>query len=284
MGIWLLSISGIITIAFIIVIFIGLSREKAKRNEQVAMLIQSASQPSGSIVDFNSLSALPAPVARYFRHVLTDGQKLIKTARMHQSGLLRAGVTKERWSAFTAQQLAVPPATGFIWNAKVEMPFSTHVRVLDSYSRGIGSGRVSLFSAFSVASEAGSCELNSGALHRYLAESVWFPTALLPESGVTWSPINDYSALATITDNGTTVSLEFQFGDAGEVIGIYTPNRYGIFGGAYQQVPWEGHFRNYQVRAGMRVPLYGEVGWYVEGRLQLVWKGDLTDVQYEFEA
>lgn len=283
MGKWLLIVSIIITISVIIVVFIGQTRERERGNELVEALIQSASQPAANIVDFNSFLELPPPVARYFRHVLTDGQKLIRTARMHQSGVLRISATNESWSAFTAQQLVVPPATGFIWNAKVEMPLFTHVRVLDSYTTGVGSGRVSLMSAFDVASEAGSRELNSGALHRYLAESVWFPTNLLPQSGVIWSSINDHSAMATITDKGTTVSLEFRFNEIGEVISIYSPGRFGTFDGEYKQVPWEGHFRDYQVRAGMRVPLYGEVGWYVEGTLQIVWKGDLMDVRYEFE-
>lgn len=280
---WLLIISGIIAIAVILVVFIGLLHERAKVNELIETLIQSTSQPATNIVDFDSFSELPSPVARYFRHVLTDGQQLIKTARIHQSGVLRTDTMKESWSVFTAQQLVVPSSIGFIWNAKVEMPFSTHVRVLDSYTVGIGSGRVSLLSAFPIASEAGVPELNSGALHRYLAESVWFPTALLPQSGVMWSPINDQSAMATITDRGTTVSLEFRFNEIGEIIRIYSPGRFGNFNGGYEQVPWEGHFRDYQMRAGMRVPMYGEVGWHIVGTLQLVWKGDIIDVQYEFE-
>ena len=281
MGEWLLIASGVIFIAAVIAVFIGQARESAKANELVETLIQSASRPVTGTVDFDSFSELPPPVARYFRHVLTEGQELIRTARIRQSGVLRTSATNERWSAFTARQLVVPPATGFVWNAKVEMSLATHVRILDSYSDGAGSGRVSLLSAFAVASEAGAPELNSGALHRYLAEAIWFPTALLPQSGVVWTQIDDRAALATLTDSATTVSLEFRFNEVGEVMGIYSPGRFGSFDGGYKQVPWEGHFRDYQVRAGMRVPLYGEVGWYVDGTLQIVWKGDLIDVRYE---
>src|SRR5690606_36959427 len=58
-----------------------------------------------------------------------------------------------------------------------------------------GSGRVSLLSTLKIAEAAGRPELDASALHRYLAESVWFPSALLPQSGVTWTPLDDRRAL-----------------------------------------------------------------------------------------
>jgi hypothetical protein len=57
-------------------------------------------------------------------------------------------------------------------------------------------------------------------------------------------------ALATLTNDRVSVSLEFRFGASGEVTGIYTPARWGTFAGGYKQVPWEGHFRDYRERDG----------------------------------
>ena len=278
---WLLIASGSMAIGAAVAVLIGRVHENVQADRRVAALLGSPSRPVSGSVDVGSCSALPPPVVRYFRHVLTDGQKLIKTAKLQQAGVLRTSTTTKRWSSFTASQLVVPPAPGFVWNAKVKMPLAIPIRVLDSYIAGVGSGRVSLLSALAVASEAGAPELNAGALHRYLAEAVWFPTALLPQSGVVWSPINEQSAMATLTDRGTTVALEFRFNEVGEVTGVYSPGRFGRFDGGYQRVPWEGHFRNYQVRAGMRVPLYGAVGWYRDGARQWVWKGNLIAAHYE---
>lgn len=280
----LVSIASIVIVIFavvaVIAIFVGQARENIKTDAQLAALVQGVPRPGTTTVDFDSFSTLPPPVARYFRHVLAENQKLIKTATMQQSGLLRTSTTTDAWSEFTARHVVAPVVTGFVWNARVAMPLATHVRVVDSYIAGVGGGRVSILSAFTVAAEAGDPELNSGALHRYLAEAVWYPTALLPQSGVRWSPVDDHAAMATVTDGRTTVSLEFRFNDIGEVVGIYSSGRFGRFDQAYSRIPWEGHFRDYQSRGGMRIPSYGEVGWYEGETLELVWKGNLIDVQY----
>ncbi|MCF7821656.1 MAG: hypothetical protein K9M17_04360 [Mariprofundaceae bacterium] len=262
-------------------VLIGQARERSRAGRLAGLLQNVSGQMTGPIA-FSSFAELPPPVARYFRHVLTDGQQCIKRAKIRQAGLLRTGTRSSSWLSFTADQLIAPAAPGFVWNARVVMPLATHIRVLDSYTAGVGTGRVSLLSAFAVASESDLPELNSGALHRYLAEAVWYPTALLPQSGVRWTPIDDGAALATLTDRGTTVSLEFRFNSAGEVTGVYSPGRFGNFDGEYRQAAWEGYMRNYEVQSGMRVPAYGEVGWYDAGTWQAVWKGDLVDVQYEF--
>ncbi len=264
------------------VLLVGQARETAHMNALAEVLAGEDPGPVVEFVDFSALQQLPPPVARYFRFALTDGQPMISKARFRQSGVVRTATTSETWLSFTADHLIIPPAPGFLWNARVVLPVAMHIRVLDSYVAGEGAGRVSFMSAFAVATESGLPELDAGALHRYLAEAVWAPTALLPGSGVAWSPIDGHSALATLTDRGTTVSLEFRFGDDGEVTGIYTPSRFGHFDGAYREAPWEGHFRDYFLRSGMRVPRRGEVGWHDHGELKLVWEGTVIDAHYEF--
>lgn len=276
---WLPIAGGVVAGAA--AVLLGRGRETSVAERLEAALLEDAARPGDERVDFGVFAELPPPVARYLRYVLTDGQPLIWTAAFRQTGELRTGLQTESWLPFTARHLVVPPATGFVWNARVDTLLATHIRVLDSYVAGAGGARVSLLSVLPVATVAGVPEMNAGALHRYLAEAVWYPTALLPGAGVVWSPIDDASATATLAHAGTTVSLEFRFNDAGEATGIFTPARFGSFDGEYRQVAWEGHFRDYEERAGMRVPAYGEVGWYEEGTLGLVWKGQIIEARYE---
>jgi len=262
--------------------FLSQLREKSKLQEMEGKLLRNLKNRSITKVNFDTFALLPDPVSRYFKYVLTNRQPMIALMSMQQTGLLRTNTLTDKWVAFTADQLVVPSAPGFIWNAKMATPFKTHVGVSDSYITGVGSARVNFLSAIVLAKETGAQELNSGALLRYLAEAVWYPTALLPEFGVVWTAINSNAALATLSDRETSVSLEFRFNTLGEVTSIYSPDRFRSLDGDYIQIPWEGCFKNYTIQSGMKVPSYGEVGWHELGILQLVWKGHINKIQFEF--
>ncbi len=273
---------GVFVVGLALALWLG-SRSQQRALSQLGESLVRVSSPRGAAqVNLNDLSDLPAPVARYFTRVLQQKQPIIQLARFTQVGTLRTDIKGDRWLKFEASQIVAPPAIGFLWDARVAMAPLLHVRVRDALIAGNGSGQVSFLSAFTVAAAGGNLEMNSGALHRYLAEAVWYPTALLPSANLRWSAIDDNRALATLTDNGVTVSLEFRFNAAGEVAGIYTPARWGTFDSGYKQVPWEGHFRNYVNKGGILVPSDGEAGWYSEGEWRSVWKGIVTESNYEF--
>lgn len=226
---------------------------------------------------------LPPPVRRYLDHVLGAQTRHLRLARYEQRGTLRTSTSSERWMDFTASQFIAPLRTQFIWDAQViAMPF-LHLRVLDSLIEGRGAGQVSLLSAIPVANALGNSEMNSGALHRFLAEAVWYPTALLPSAHLRWEPIDETRALATLSNGDTCVSLEFRFNAQNEVTGIYTPGRWGSFDGGYQQLPWEGRFGEYMESHGLLVPASGEVGWHTGGQWHAVWRGVIVESTLEFE-
>jgi hypothetical protein len=231
----------------------------------------------------DDLKGLPDPVYRYVKHVLAEDQRPIRAMRMTQRGELRMDVHRERWMKFRAQQVVMPYSRSFSWEAKVRILPLVHVRVRDAYVDGAGSGQVQVLSALTIASDRNKPELNSASLHRYLAEAVWYPSALLPSAGVRWRSIDDRRALATLTDLSNTVSLEFRFNETAEIIGIYTEGRWSRTANGYELLPWEGHFSAYRRHQGVLVPSRGEVGWYANGRLEIVWKGEVTSLKYQFE-
>lgn len=227
-------------------------------------------------------AALPAPVQRYLRHVLPEPSTMVHLARYTQTGALRTHTRSRHWLAFKATQWVAPAATAFVWDARVQLLPLLHVRVRDSLVGGFGSGQVALMSALPLARTGANLPMNSGALHRFLAEAVWYPSALLPSEALHWSPIDDTSALATLREGDVSVSLEFRFNARDEVAAIFTPARWGAFDGGYRQAAWEGHFGSCTRHAGVAVPGEGEVGWYGDdGQWQAVWRGAVAAAQLD---
>jgi hypothetical protein len=230
----------------------------------IAQLTPAASDSkTGGVFRLEALDGLPAPVRRYFQFALTPGQPLVRsTVRVTQTGEFRTGSGPNApWKPFTAVQHFSAEPPGFVWDATIRMAPLVPVRVRDSYVGGVGATLAKAAGLLSVADQSGSPAINAGALHRYLAEAAWFPTALLPGRGVTWEAIDDNTACATLSDAGNIVSLDFTFGPGDEIVRASTPARFRDVNGTAVPTPWVCHYRRYAQVAGMRVPMEGEVEW-----------------------
>jgi hypothetical protein len=159
-----------------------------------------------------------------------------------------------------------------------------NVRVRDALVNGDASMKAKISALFTVADIAGKPELNSGALQRYLAESIWFPTSLLPGENLVWSEIDENRAFATLTESGTTVALEFRFNDVGEITEVFSPTRFRETNGKFVSTPWLGRFWNYEERNNMLIPTKGEVEWQLTDGNMPYWRGQMTSAEYEFET
>lgn len=227
------------------------------------------------------LQELPDPVVRYFTFALMPGQPFLRRARVDQAGRFRTGDRHAPWRPFTAVEHFTIQPPGFVWDACVRMAPLLVVRVRDGYVAGSGAVLGKLAGLVTVASQHGRSGLSAAALHRYLAEAVWFPTALLPRAGVVWDAVDARTARASVTDRGTSVSLEFQFGPEGEIVSAYTPARCREVNGADVPTPWRCDYRSYAPVHGVTVPLEGEVAWEtLEGRLPY-WQGRVLNVEYD---
>jgi hypothetical protein len=215
-------------------------------------------------VNFDELSSLPKPVQKYFKLVLKDGAPIINRVTLTQHGEFRINLESEEWLNMNAIQNFTNGNRGFVWSATITIFSPVNVKVIDSYINGKGAMKGKVLSLITVIDEREKKELNKAALQRYLAESVWFPTALLPTQGVKWTGIDEKKASATINDSGITVSLVFGFNDKGEIVEVYTSERYREVKGEYILFPWKGEFSNYVEIGDYRIPSRGEVAWILE--------------------
>ncbi len=238
--------------------------------------------PRPTRYDSREIEGLPAPVQRYFRAVLKDGQPIITVATIDIAGTFNMSPTGEQWKPFTSRQRVVTRRPGFLWDAKIAMLPGLTARVVDSYIAGKGLLHAAILGLFTVADISGGGEIARGEFMRYFAEMPWYPTALLPSQGVRWEAVDDRSANATIVDGPLTLTLLFRFNDAGLIDSFRAEARGGMVGDEMVMAPWEGNWSNYQVCDGMIVPFTGEVAWMrPEGR-RPYFVGTVTSLNYEF--
>lgn len=55
-----------------------------------------------------------------------------------------------------------------------------------------------------------------------------------------------------------------------------------MVGGTVVATPWQGRFWDYGARAGMQVPLAGEVAWLLPEGNKPYWRGRITEINYAF--
>jgi hypothetical protein len=224
--------------------------------------------------------ALPEIVRRYLEQAFADPASTLRAVRLRQEGRLRTSGRSRRWMSFSAEERIEPLARSFAWDAQVQLAGPIHLRVLDRLAQGRGSGEVRLMSLLRLASSPSCAEMDSGALHRLLAESVWCPTGLRPGERLQWRPRERLVATARLRGERAEVELDFHFNEAAEVVRVHTPGRWGRFGSRFERRAWEGRFFDYDRIDGVLIPRRGEVGWYDDEGLNMVWEGRVT----EFEA
>lgn len=238
--------------------------------------------------DAQELEGLPAPVQRYFRAVLKDGQPIVSAVTIEMAGTINMSAAAEQWKPFTSTQRVVTASagfrSGFMWDAKIAMLPGIKVHVVDSYIAGEGLVQAAMLGLFTVADMSGGGEMAHGEFMRFFAETPWYPTALLPSQGVQWAAVDGRSAKATIVDGPVTLTLLFHFNDASLIDSVRAEARGGIVGKEMVMRPWECGLSNYQVHDGMTVPLSGTAAWVLPGGLKTYFRGAVKTLTYEWAS
>ncbi len=183
---------------------------------------------------------------------------------------------EKSWLPLKATEYYTTNPPGFLWNASMRMFPLIDVNGRDRYTNGTGDIEMRLASLIPVASKSGG-NLNSGALLRYLNETMWFPAALLLPN-ITWEPIDDTHARATLTDAGQSVSAIFVFDDQHRLIDM-TADRWNDAEQAL--LPWSTPITAWGTFAGLQLATAGTGVWHTGPDAYEYIRVHLTSVEYD---
>ena len=252
---WLL---GATALAVPLVGLIAARASAARRlHKDVKGLFAQAAETAGRVYHETHLAGLPAPVQRYFRHVLPDGQPYLRGLRLRHTGQFKTDLKKD-WIDIKGEQYITADPPGFIWQGT-----TSQFVARDEFVAGHGRLDVRLLGAVPVAGGTGPA-YDQGELMRWLVESTWQPTALLPSKYIAWTAIDDHSARLTLTHQGHTISCLARFNERGELAECEAPRQMDE---ATQQ-PWLARFEQYRHWHGVLIPTVGEASWIIEGQRQ----------------
>ena len=245
----LLTIISLIVLVFLIGNVLHHQNLKAEINT----LYNSSETISDKAFNYSQLEGLPPIVENYFKHVLKDGQPYISNVKLIHDGYFKISKDK-KWSKIRGNQYFTTEKPGFIWEGKIGI-----VSAKDKYLNDEGSLSVKLFNLVKIA-EAKGDYINQGELLRWLGESVWFPTNLLPSEYLTWQPINDTSAKLLFNHNDLKLYYIVTFNNKNELIKLET-NRYMDENNLKQ---WIGECSNYQEVNGIKIPFNIKATWKLD--------------------
>lgn len=278
----ILIIIGLVIVVIAVALVYGSVRWQSATQKMHRKLEAARLPITAKTYNAQELTGLPAPVQRYFRAALRDGQPMISALSLEHAGLFNMSETGEQWRPFISSQRVITKRPGFNWEGRISIIPGLKVWVHDAYIAGEGILHATLLGLFSLVNLRGTPEMAEGELMRFFAEAAWYPTTLLPSQGVQWEAVDDVSARATLEDKGIVLSMIFYFNAEGLIESVRADARGRTVGGAVIPTPWEGRYRDYQSREGMLIPVEGEVAWILPEGRKPYWRGRISGVEYEF--
>lgn len=265
-----LSRMAILSIAVMFVlVFITLAILRVRDDQEVNNIWLSLdSTPTENCFTPEMVAELPLPVQRYFLHAIAPGTPIANSVTLEMSGSFRLG-KDQPWLPMQAKQI-ISASQGFVWKPVIGSSLSSMVGE-DCYANKSGRMRFYLWGLIPLVNVSNP-DVNRAAIGRFVGESFWLPSALLPQRGVSWKAIDENTIQASLKIDGEPVTLTMVIDSEGKLLKLTFP-RWGDHtdDGSYTYIPFGGKYQEEKTFSGYTIPSQTSAGW---------WFG--TDRYYEF--
>ncbi len=245
---------GILIVAPLIVARRALDR----RIEMEVTALKQEAEGSRPIIELSE-PELPGPVLRYLQLAGVQGRPRARLITLEHAGRFRTDPEGD-WLPIRGQEWFTTDPPALLWTGTIRSAGFVPVRARDLYHRGYGEMLVRMASLIPLATARGP-EVSVSALLRWLAETPWFPTALVPGEGVRWEGVDERSARAIVRDGSLEASGIFRFGENGLIASFESDERYRSVGKEQVRTTWLGRYGDYRLQWGLLVPMRASVAW-----------------------
>ena len=270
------TIINLIIIASILIAYSSYDFKKKVNGETVQMLTSSEASKK-IIVSEQMITDLPTIVQKWVVNSGILGKELVQNVYLEQDLQMLMKPEQQNWSNAKARQYFTIQPPGFNWTVNLQMNLGLSVVGRDKFENGKGEMTIKLFSLIPIVNSKNSEKINQATLQRYLAEIVWFPSAALSRN-ITWDPVDDFSARATMEYNGTKGSGVFHFDESGNFKKFVTmrfkdekdsePTQWSVLATKTEEIK------------GIKIPVELKANWKLENGDWTWLKLKITDIAY----
>lgn len=224
--------------------------------------------------------SLPQAIQKWLIYSGVVGKEFIYNVHLIQDLQLKMKEDQKAWHAADVDQYFTIQPPAFNWKIGVQMNSIINVVGRDKFENGNGEMSIRMFSLVPIADAKNSEKVNEATLQRYLAEIVWFPSAVLSPY-IKWESIDDHSAKAILNYQGTEGSGIFHFDNKGEFI-MFTAMRFKDIKDDEPKL-WTVNAIKTEERNGIKIPVECEAKWKL-GNEDWTWlKLKITDIEYNIK-
>ena len=237
--------------------------------------------PKDSNISSEMLDSLPEPVKKWMKKINLRGKHMVFNARIRQHCQMRMTPEQGDWTDAIALQYVSTYSPAYIWKVRMNMYPFIDITGRDLFLNGKGDMKINILSLLPVVDVSG-YKIDEGSMQRYLAECVWYPSALLSDS-IQWRLINNNSAEATMHYKGTNASVTFHFTPDGDLQKV-SAMRFQGDDEAGEKKEWTIDILQTNVFNGLTLPSKVEVTWKSNGESWTWLKLNVTSIDYNIDA
>lgn len=249
--------------------------------QETAQLLNKNLRTANRPVQESDISHLPEPVKKWLRNAGAVGKPYISYGKVTQIAEMQMKPEQDNWLTAKAIQYTTIDRPAFIWSVDVTMNRVLNFQGRDKFDDGKGEMLIKMNSLFNIVNERGE-KLDEGTLQRYLGEMVWFPSLALSPY-ITWEPVDENTAKASMTYQGSSGSGTFHFNAQGDVTTFSALRYKGNEAGAKRH-HWEMNILAYRTFEGISVPAKMTSTWKLDDQNWTWLKMEVTDIRYNDNA
>lgn len=232
---------------------------------------------SAEKISASELAELPTVIQKWLHKSGVVGQPKVATVYLEQELEMLMDPEKENWIKGKAKQHFTIDPPAFNWSVILSMNPLMQVAGRDKFRHGKGEMTIRIFSLIPVVNARSEKKLNEATLQRYLAEMVWFPSAVLSPN-VKWETIDANSARATMDINGTSASGIFYFDESGRFEKFVAMRYKDVSESAPRE--WTVMATRSDTINGRFIPVDCEVKWKLDSGDWTWLRLTITDIEY----